>query len=47
MPPAPADTDVGELLARITDSRSAAWLRQWQRDNRYTNARAAALLGLS
>src|SRR5712675_2358805 len=25
----------------------AAWLRQWQRDNRFTDARAAAALGLS
>jgi len=47
-PPPPADiADIGELLARITDSRSAAWLRQWQHDNRFTDARAAAALGLS
>src|SRR5882757_10083698 len=25
----------------------AAWLRRWQRDNRFTDARAAAALGLS
>jgi hypothetical protein len=26
---------------------NSAWLRQWQRDNRFTDARAAAALGLS
>ena len=45
--PPPPLADIGELVAGLTDYPSAAWLRQWQRDNRFTNIEAAAVLGLS